>query len=175
MTPTSKAVAVALALVVAIAFLIYGPRIFTPFTNQNNNAIIKNQEPTITMNENPSVPRLTQEVPNPLPSDLFIKDIVVGSGPEAKNGDLVSVHYVGAFPDGTVFDSSLNRAPFSLQLGAGMVISGWEQGLVGMKEGGKRQLVIPGSLAYGERGAGPIPPNATLVFEVELLSVSQGR
>ena len=89
-------------------------------------------------------------------------------------GDTVSVNYNGQLEDGTVFDTSVGRAPFSFTLGAGPVIAGWEQGIVGMQVGGKRLLVIPASLGYGAAGYGPIPGNATLVFEVELLSVKKG-
>lgn len=104
---------------------------------------------------------------------LVIQDIRPGAGKEAKAGNTVTVNYVGTLTDGTKFDSSYDRgAPFSFILGQNMVIQGWEQGLIGMKVGGKRKLVIPSSLGYGERGAGAlIGPGATLVFEVEMLGV----
>ncbi len=100
-------------------------------------------------------------------------DIVVGTGAEAVPGKLVTVNYSGAFTDGKVFDSSYGRGvPFQFTLGAGQVISGWDKGVAGMKVGGKRRLVLPSDLAYGPNGVpGAIPPNATLVFEVELLKV----
>jgi peptidylprolyl isomerase len=100
-------------------------------------------------------------------------DLKVGAGVTAKTGDKVSVHYVGTLENGTEFDSSRKRnQPFVFTLGQGQVIKGWDQGVVGMKVGGKRKLVIPPSLAYGERGRPSIPPNSTLVFEVELLAVN---
>ena len=104
---------------------------------------------------------------------LQIEDIRVGDGAEAVSGQSVSVHYVGTLIDGKKFDSSRDRAaPFNFPLGAGKVIKGWDQGVAGMRVGGIRKLTIPPSLGYGARGAGGvIPPNATLVFEVELLGV----
>ena len=106
-------------------------------------------------------------------TQLKMVDIKIGSGREAKNGDKLSVHYVGTLTDGKKFDSSRDRkTPFEVTLGAGQVIKGWEQGLVGMKIGGLRKLTIPPELGYGARGAPPvIPPNATLIFEVELLGI----
>lgn len=97
-----------------------------------------------------------------------------GTGQEAKSGDTVTVNYVGTFEDGNKFDSSIDRGvPFSFTLGAGTIIKGWDLGVVGMKVGEKRKLTIPSDLAYGETGAadGLIPPNATLVFEIDLLSI----
>jgi FKBP-type peptidyl-prolyl cis-trans isomerase len=105
---------------------------------------------------------------------LIIHDEVIGKGPSAKSGDRVTVHYTGWLKDGTKFDSSKDRnQPFSFSLGAGDVIPGWDQGVAGMKVGGKRKLTIPPNLGYGARGAGGvIPPNATLLFEVELLKIN---
>jgi len=104
---------------------------------------------------------------------LKVEDLVQGNGDEAVTGKKVSVHYTGTLTDGSKFDSSLDRGrPFDFPLGGGRVIKGWDQGVAGMKVGGKRRLTIPPELAYGERGFPPvIPPNSTLVFEIELLGV----
>lgn len=106
-------------------------------------------------------------------SGLKYEDTVVGTGAEAKSGQKVSVHYTGTLTDGKKFDSSKDRGqPFQFTLGVGQVISGWDEGVAGMKVGGQRTLTIPPNLGYGSRGAGGvIPPNATLIFEVELLDV----
>lgn len=108
-----------------------------------------------------------------LPSGLEYQDTVIGQGVAAKNGDTVAAHYLGTLQDGTKFDSSYDRGqPFVFILGKGTVIKGWEEGLLGMKVGGKRKLIIPPSLGYGDRGAGAIiPPGATLLFDVELVAV----
>lgn len=106
------------------------------------------------------------------PTGLAYQDTKVGTGATAKAGQNVSVHYTGWLPDGTKFDSSRDRnQPFDFKLGAGQVIRGWDEGVAGMKVGGRRLLVIPPDLAYGPSGSGPIPPNATLVFDVELLGI----
>ena len=110
----------------------------------------------------------------PAPADLEITEIWEGDGPQAKAGDQVKVHYVGvAYSTGEEFDASWNRgSPLEFQLGAGRVIAGWDQGLQGMKVGGRRKLVIPSHLAYGERGAaGVIAPGETLIFVCDLVSV----
>jgi FKBP-type peptidyl-prolyl cis-trans isomerase len=113
----------------------------------------------------------TQEITNP--SGLRYTDLETGQGEEARPGKTVDVHYTGWLENGTKFDSSLDRGrPFSFRLGGGQVIRGWDEGVAGMKIGGKRRLTIPADLGYGARGAGGvIPPNATLIFEVELLGV----
>ena len=107
---------------------------------------------------------------------LIINDVVVGTGPEVTVGDTVTVHYVGALQNGDEFDNSRKRGtPFSFTMGEGKVITGWEEGMVGMKAGGKRVLVIPADMAYGDRGYGPIPGGATLVFAVELLDIKSAK
>jgi hypothetical protein len=130
----------------------------------------------------PAAPTL-HPLPNRLPAasasaaepagQLKIDDLVVGKGPEVKNGDTISVHYVGTLLDGTKFDASRDHGnqPFTLQI-PGRVIEGWNKGIPGMRVGGKRKLTIPPQMAYGPRGSPPrIPPNATLVFEIELMEI----
>ena len=116
------------------------------------------------------------EVPTPTgtpPDELVTTDVVVGEGSPARTGDHVTVHYVGvSFSNGQQFDSSWDRrTPFDFPLGAGRVIQGWDFGVTGMREGGRRTLVIPPSLGYGARGMGPIAANETLVFVVDLVKV----
>ena len=105
--------------------------------------------------------------------DLQIEDLKVGEGTEVKSGDNISIHYLGTLENGTKFDSSYDRGePFEVKIGVGYVIAGWDQGVIGMKVGGKRKLTIPYNLAYGEMGIpGTIPPKATLIFEVELMGI----
>lgn len=130
---------------------------------------------------------LTTSSPSPIPSDatpsadstsslqagLKIEDIKVGTGKEVKSGDTIKINYLGTLENGQKFDSSYDRKePFETQIGVGQVIKGWDLGVIGMKVGGKRKLTIPSELGYGSRGAGNvIPPNATLIFELELLDV----
>lgn len=111
---------------------------------------------------------------NEIPTDKVSgQELTVGTGVEAKTGDTVQVNYVGMFLDGKKFDSSYDRGqPFEFTLGAGQVISGWDIGVVGMKVGGKRRLIIPPQFGYGAKDNGPIPANSTLVFDIELLKVT---
>jgi FKBP-type peptidyl-prolyl cis-trans isomerase len=135
----------------------------TATANSNTNANTSNTPKTNSMNPTTS---------NTNPSSLQITDIRVGTGAEAKAGQQVTVNYLGTLTNGTKFDSSYDRGqPFTFQLGVGQVIQGWDQGFQGMKVGGKRKLIIPAELAYGNRAIGSIPANSTLVFEVELLDV----
>ncbi|MCF7812463.1 FKBP-type peptidyl-prolyl cis-trans isomerase [Candidatus Gracilibacteria bacterium] len=109
---------------------------------------------------------------NTSPATLQIEVLREGTGAPAQKGDFVVVHYEGTFEDGTKFDSSRDRgAPFPFTVGGGQVITGWDQGVEGMKVGEVRRLIIPPHLAYGEDGIGPIPPDSTLIFEVELLEI----
>jgi peptidylprolyl isomerase len=120
------------------------------------------------------------EVPAPAgdpPAELVTEDIVKGKGRAAKAGDQVTMQYVGvSWSNGQQFDASWDRQePFPFQLGAGMVIAGWDEGIVGMKKGGRRVLVIPPEMGYGPQGSGPIGPNETLVFVVDLVDIARGR
>jgi peptidylprolyl isomerase len=130
----------------------------------------------------PAAPATAQPRPKPTvkvpggkpPKKLVIKDLIAGTGPAAKSGDPITVNYIGVnFKGGQMFDNSYDRGqPFPFQLGGGQVIPGWDQGLVGMKVGGRRQITIPPNLAYGPQGQPPtIKPNETLVFIVDLLSI----
>jgi len=124
------------------------------------------------LSSKPDIPKPTGKEP----TKLVVEDIVEGDGRAAKSGDNVVVHYVGVlFSDGEQFDASWdNGQPFPFVLGQGNVIPGWDQGVEGMKVGGRRTLIIPSELAYGEAGQGSIPPDATLVFVVDLLNVTPG-
>lgn len=132
------------------------------------------------LNERPSSQPVSAEktatattIPAPSSSEkVKIEDITIGTGKEVKSGDTVVINYTGTLQDGTKFDSSYDRKePFETQIGTGQVIQGWDQGVVGMKVGGKRKLTIPPSLGYGDQDMGKIPPNSTLIFDVELIDV----
>ncbi len=125
---------------------------------------------------NESMNGQNQEVTQTTPDGLQITDEIIGTGDEAVVGKLVTVDYVGTLTNGVKFDSSVDRGmPFTFTLGAGDVIKGWDEGVQGMKVGGKRKLVVPPSLGYGSVDYGPIPGNSTLVFEVELLDVKDAN
>lgn len=175
MQVTSTGIAVALAVVVALGLLFFGPKVFAPFgvqpaqTATSTLSIASSTETMDTTNSATPAP-----VSGPLPTELTVTDTLVGTGAEATTGSTVTVKYAGTLPDGTPFDSSAAHGGegITFQLGAGRVIKGWDQGIVGMKVGGKRHLIIPPSLGYGNQAVGPvIPANATLVFDVELVNV----
>ena len=159
----STGIAVACAVVSSIGFLLFGPIIFAPF------------DPGVQMAAELPGTATADTNGTSMPTELSVSDQVVGTGAVAEVGDTVTVNYVGAFPDGTVFDASETHGePFTFTLGAKTVIAGWEEGVPGMREGGKRTLVVPPSLGYGAGGAGNvIPPNATLLFQIELLTVEK--
>ncbi len=167
MKPTQTNIAVGLALVVIIIFFILPG--LSPFGSPSSATVANSQANTT---QTPSTTMPTEPV-----TQLQITDETVGTGATAMAGDSVTVNYVGSLTNGTVFDASANHGTtgFTFNLGAGQVIQGWDQGIAGMKEGGKRKLVIPASLAYGDQEIGNvIPANSTLIFEVELLKVQKG-
>lgn len=178
----TTAIAVSLAVMVAIGLMFYGPGIFTPFNHSEteSGALTQDQSTTTPMdiqgNTNQQMGAQAGQTPahpDRLPTELTMTDIVVGTGATATAGQQVTVNYVGMLPDGTVFDaSSKHGQAFTFALGAGQVIKGWDKGVAGMKVGGKRRLIIPPQDGYGAQGAGNIiPPNATLIFDVELIAV----
>ncbi len=177
MNVTGTGIAVAVAIVVVGGFLFFGNAIssfFSPSMAGGNPEFATTTLTTELQSMNEQEGTEGQQAPLvTLPTTLTIEDKVVGTGAEAVAGMSVTVHYLGMLPDGTVFDGSKKRGePFTFTLGAGQVIKGWDQGVAGMKVGGTRQLIIPPDLAYGSQGAGgAIPPNATLIFQVELLGV----
>lgn len=137
-----------------------------------------NMDDTQNLNQATSTPTPVEEAVQSgnvqtLEGGLKIEDLKVGTGEEVKSGDTVSMHYLGTLENGEKFDSSYDRGqPFQTKIGVGQVIQGWDKGVPGMKVGGKRKLTIPGPLAYGSQGIpGTIPPNATLIFEVELVEI----
>lgn len=174
---TSTGIAVAVAVVVALGLLFFGPRIFSPFSPASSLGTATTTDLTgTTTAQAPTMDNALSNpapIPNPLPTTLTATDETVGTGAEAVAGKQVTVNYVGMLPDGKVFDaSSLHGQPFTFTLGGGQVIKGWDAGVAGMKVGGVRRLIIPADLAYGSQGAGGvIPPNATLIFDVQLLDV----
>jgi len=142
--------------------------------------VVADQEPSLTASTlladataTPNDPKAGEKAVIATPSGLKYTDIVEGTGASPQTGQNVVVHYTGTLEDGTKFDSSRDRnQPFQFKIGVGQVIKGWDEGVSTMKVGGRRQLVIPPDLGYGARGIGPIPPNSTLLFDVELLKVS---
>lgn len=187
MNPIQTGIAVALALVVVIGVFVFGFPLFN-----NTGATTNSSEATTTTmgtSTNPTDATTATGAPAAEPTaeqlaaqeaklnavtELQMQDITVGTGAVAAAGDTVTVNYVGALTNGKVFDASANHGSdgFTFPLGAGQVIQGWDKGVAGMKEGGKRVLIIPASMGYGAAGAGSsIPPNAVLVFQVELVKV----
>lgn len=173
MQPTQTGIATALALVVIIFFFLFnGMSLFSQPQGQPQAAAVDQSQTTLTdSSTTTTMPTDPSQI-----TQLLVRDDIVGSGTAAAPGDSVTVNYVGALTNGTVFDASANHGTtgFTFTLGAGQVIKGWDEGIVGMKVGGKRTLVIPASLAYGAQSPSPsIPPNSPLVFEVELLKVQK--
>lgn len=170
MKPTQTGIAVALALAVVIMFFIFPD--LSPFAQSSD------QSADATSAVLDTTTQTATTMPTENTDQLQTLDEVVGTGALAAAGDTVTVQYVGSLTNGTVFDASANHGTsgFTFNLGAGQVIKGWDMGVAGMKEGGKRKLVIPAALAYGSQAVGNvIPANSTLVFEVELVKVQKGR
>ena len=157
----------AVVLVVAGGYLV--TRNKAQVTSMNDQQIT----PQATMTPTPTAEATASANVKILDGGLKIEDVKVGTGPEVKSGDTIKIHYNGTFEDGKKFDSSYDRGqPFETQIGVGRVIEGWDKGVPGMKVGGKRKLIIPGNLGYGPQGMpGAIPPNATLLFDVELIEI----
>jgi len=135
--------------------------------------MLLSKNPNQNQSDNKNQLLITPTPNKPMTTELKIEDTQVGTGREVKSGDIVSMHYKGTLEDGTKFDSSYDRGqPFETKIGVGQVIEGWDKGVPGMKIGGKRKLTIPYQMAYGENGIpGVIPAKATLIFEVELVSI----
>lgn len=150
-------------IVLGILIVLVLTQMFGKKDSSTNNSTATTQDETVS-------PIVSNASPS---AGLKIEDIKVGTGKEVKSGDTVTINYVGTLENGQKFDSSYDRnQAFETQIGVGQVIKGWDEGVIGMKVGGKRKLTIPSDLGYGSRGAGAvIPPNATLIFELELLDV----
>jgi hypothetical protein len=133
----------------------------------------KEPPPVAPLSQSASTAEEPHQAVQDMPDGLMVTDLLVGKGAPVESGDRVRVLYTGTLDDGTVFDSTARRGntPFVAPIGKGQLIKGWELGLIGMRAGGKRQLVIPPDLAYGQRSAGPIPPGSTLHFYIELLEI----
>ncbi len=151
-------------------------------SNTNTNTNVNPFQENATNNTNPVSPTQVAGSPTPvptivnsqtLPDGLKIDDFVIGEGAEVKAGDTVVIHYTGTLENGQKFDSSVDRnQPFETKIGTGQVIKGWDEGVIGMKVGGKRRLTVPPELGYGKQGVqGAIPPNSTLIFDLELLQI----
>lgn len=158
---------IGLVVIIIIIFYIAGSNKHNDIIkNQNTNNALSNNTMGTTTNLN------NNEATNVDKSQLKIEDLIIGSGKETKNGDKIEVNYIGTLTNGQKFDSSYDRKQtFEFTLGNHEVIQGWDQGIIGMKEGGKRKLTIPPELAYGNKNIGPIAANSTLVFEVELIKI----
>jgi FKBP-type peptidyl-prolyl cis-trans isomerase len=167
------------ALLALLVLLLIGWGIYAYQAQQDNLGLINLNDQTMDNLSSNNTANLSGAIqpaqPETKESGLVVQDITVGSGETAKAGDTVAVNYIGALPDGKIFDSSYSRnEPFPFTIGAGRVIKGWDEGVAGMRVGGKRRLIIPPHLAYGKEGAGDvIPPNTTLIFEIELVGIQK--
>lgn len=170
-------------LIVLVVIFIGGSAIFLIMNQKSTDTNGSPQNNTVNTNSSSvqSYPTVTQASPTVVPTivssqtladGLKIEDEKIGTGAEVKSGDNISINYLGTLVSGEKFDSSYDRGqPFETQIGVGQVIKGWDEGVVGMKVGGKRRLTIPPALGYGSQAQGPIPANSTLIFEVELMGI----
>ena len=151
------------------------PWLFLPLVLLALSSVSSAQPPQEPAAEEPPAETSQEAAPEAVTTESGLQylDLEEGMGPEVRKGDRIEVHYVGWLPDRTVFDASRKRGqPFQFRVGRGEVIKGWDEGVVGMKVGGKRRLLVPPELGYGKRGAGrAIPPNSTLLFEIELIGI----
>lgn len=166
MKKISKAqwIAVGVGVLVIVVFFTSGQTVLSLFMSTDRST--QQADKKVDKNNN-----LNMETP-PTSGKLEIQDIVVGTGLTAESGKYATVNYIGAFTDGRKFDSSYDSGrPINFQIGSGELIPGFDKGIIGMKVGGKRRLIIPPDLAYGKDGYGPIPPNTTLIFEIDLVEI----
>jgi peptidylprolyl isomerase len=173
------------AIVILIAVVLVGIWLFVSKGTKQTATIYDSAAPTVNNSTTPTATPIVTPTPvispvgklTKMKDGLQIQDEVIGTGPVANSGDTIAVQYTGTLSNGKKFDSSYDHGqPFAFQLGVGQVIKGWDEGVIGMKVGGKRKLIIPPTLAYGSQdvGNGLIPPNSTLIFEVELVGI-QGK
>ena len=159
---------------ISILIAIIGSITFFAFQNNKNQSVAVYQH-SLASTCKFVVPKSNAKILPFMPQNLAmlkIEDSIIGSGKEVKTGDTICIHYRGTLITGAEFDSSYKRnSPFTTQIGVGNVIEGWDIGIVGLKEGGKRKIVIPPQLGYGEKSVGSIPANSTLIFDVELISI----
>ncbi len=161
-TSITTGIAVMAAIVVVVIFFFFRGSVYSLLSH--NSTPSTTQKDSITTQKASTLPSIIQK--------LSITNVTIGNGTIAKQGDIITVDYIGKLSNGTIFDSSVaHKKPFTFVLGIGQVIQGWDKGLIGMKVGGTRILVIPPSLGYGNRVVGPIPANSTLTFEVKLIKV----
>jgi FKBP-type peptidyl-prolyl cis-trans isomerase len=177
--PSIIAIVLLALILVAVFFAVNQPKVAAPTSTASSQSSVKNLVASqVATNPNDKCASQSPAVPNFKPVDpellkkITIEDTKVGEGQEVKSGDVVCIDYKGTFTDGKVFDESYKRGqPFVTQIGVGRVIQGWDLGIVGLKEGGKRKLTIPGDFAYGATERSGIPANSTLIFEVELVKI----
>lgn len=176
MKPISEQESIALVLALVVVAMTFFGLMGNPFAQKESIALESGKDPVVidTQNDPEAAARVLQAASDSSGNvtELLIEDAKVGTGPQVRKGDTIAVHYMGALKDGTRFDdSTLRGEPFVFTVGAGSVIPAWDTGVIGMRKGGERVLVVPPSLAYGARGLGAVPPNATILFSITLLDI----